>query len=400
MFDALSTLARPRLIVPALLVLITACTTTSGGGGDDDDDDGASSSSSGGSGASGGGSSGASGSSSGASGGSNGAPVAAPLSNSTFLYVKHVDTDHDTLMAWDAAADEQRVITDLTGDGSSGWEIAGYAISPDRRSIALASLYEPTQEDVDSNTLGRRIFTLASDGSGFKRLTPVWPNGSQGRRNWMLEVRDPSWSRDGNEIFYGFGEYWYEGTQLQGGSSIWSVAVSGETLPTEAVPVSNCSLTDPSVDPVTGKLAVSHSVCIDNAASGIWLHTVGGAAEHIVDTSVVDPDLEQVSWAKDGSGFLFVAQSNRTIGGSSQRVRGLFLYDGASKQVYDIAIPTDPNQHVRDATLAPDTSAAVYCMTTTRNDTTSYDLHLVDLTANPFTDTQITNDGKSCNPRW
>jgi ubiquinone/menaquinone biosynthesis C-methylase UbiE len=43
-----------------------------------------------------------------------------------------------SLIARDLASGDERVINDLTGDGSSGWEIWGYSLSPDRRRIEIA----------------------------------------------------------------------------------------------------------------------------------------------------------------------------------------------------------------------------------------------------------------------
>lgn len=375
------------LALPLLAAFAAACTSTS-------------SSSSGSSGSSGS-SSGSSGDPSGSSGGTPGANVA-PIPATTLLYVARPSNDKHVLMSWDLEKDEKKVITDLTGDGSSGWDIAGYAISPDRTRIAIASLYDATKEDVATGFPGRRIHLVGADGNNFVRLTPVWENLGGGKKNWTVEVRDPMFTLDGKDVLFSYGQYWYEGTKLEGASSIWSVSAAGGKLPEPAWPLDGCSVTDASTDPKTGKVAVVQSVCIDSKNTGIWLYSRDGssAPERVVGGASVDPDLEQVSWAKDGSGFVFVGQTERQVDGSSKRIRGVFAYDAASKQVIDIALPTGQDQSVRDATLAPDASAVVYCLVTSTQSGQTYDLHLVDVTANPMKDVALTNDGQSCNPRW
>src|SRR6185295_10736506 len=114
----------------------------------------------------------------------------------------------DVLVAYDLRSGDERVVTDLTGDGSDGWEIWGASISPDRKRIAIASLYGPTKADTDTKLATRRIWTLATDGSDFERVTPVFENTGGGRRLFTIEVDRPAFTQDGSEIIYNFGNYW------------------------------------------------------------------------------------------------------------------------------------------------------------------------------------------------
>ena len=87
-----------------------------------------------------------------------------PSADGTFLYVSKATADHDILMAYDGATGQARTLTDLRGDGSEGWSIDGYSLSPDRTRIAAASLYGATQADVDTKLPTQRIWTFATDG--------------------------------------------------------------------------------------------------------------------------------------------------------------------------------------------------------------------------------------------
>ena len=331
----------------------------------------------------------------------DGPGAAGALPATTFLFVSRIADDRDVLVAYDRASGETRVVTDLRGDGSEGWKIDGYAISPDRTRIALTSLYGPTKDDVDTKLATNRIWTLAPDGSDFRRLTPVFENTGGGRTNFTIEIQGPIFSKSGANIFFGYGEYWWEGTNLRGGSGIWSVNAAGGELPTVFKNPSPCSLVDPSVDPSTGKVAILHSVCIPGQGQdGIYLHAEDGSGEPELllarDYNSMDIVLETPRWAADGSGFVFIAASQVPDGNTTRMARGLYVFDMAERKAIPIVIPEDPDARVIDGTAAPDVSALVYCLQ--QGEATN--LHLIDLSVDPPTDTQITNDGTSCHPVW
>lgn len=340
-----------------------------------------------------GGSSGSSGSS-GAGGG-----VAGALPVTTFLYVSKAASDRDVLMAYDVASGEVRTITDLRGDGSEGWSIDGYSLSPDRTRIAISSNYGPTKADNDTQLATQRIWTFAADGSDFRRLTPVFPNTGAGRKQFVIEIRNPTFSQSGADVLYNYGEYWYEGTTLTGGSGIWSVGAAGGGLPDLFVAPNPCSVVDPSVDPSTGKVAVIHSVCT-GAQDGIYLYAAdgSGAPEKLVgsDYATVDVALEPPRWAADGSGFTFIGTTPVTINGSSVQARSLFVFDMQARKAIPVVVPQVADVWVVDATAAPDASAIVYCLA----EGEARNLHVIDLTKDPATDAAITTDGKSCHPVW
>jgi hypothetical protein len=325
----------------------------------------------------------------------------APLPPGTLLYVRSETADSDVLVARDLASGTERTITDLRGDGSKGWEIRGYALAPDRTRIVLASLYGPTKADNDTKLATRRLWSLAVDGSDFVRLTPVFENTGNGRKLFTIEVNDPTFSKDGSQVIYSFGNYWYEGTTLSGGAAPWQVPAKGGALPALFPANPGCSVLNPSPNPATGEILFRHSVCVRSADEGLFLYpSDGGAPKKLVGQTYgaggVDPSLETASWVSDGSGFVFVGTTDVTRNGKTETVRSLFLYDMGKSSVTPLVIPPE-NSYVQNAAISPDASAIVYCL---RQGDDRYDLHLVDLTARKATDVAITTDGKSCHPRF
>jgi hypothetical protein len=332
-------------------------------------------------------------------GGGLGAGGALPAT--AFLYVSRVSDDSDVLIAYDRASGQAGQITDLRGDGSKGWKIdGGYSISPDRTRIVIASLYDATQADVDTKLAANRIHTFNVDGSDFRRVTPVWKNNGAGRTNYQIEVTDPVFSKDGETVFYEYGEYWYEGTNLQGAAGIWKASAAGGAVPDLFQAPSPCSLVSPSVDPSTGKVAVIHSVCVPSQGQqdGIYLYDEnGGGTPELLFASSNQANimLETPRWAADGSGFVFIALASVPDGNSTKQVRSLFVFDMKTREATPIVVP-EGDARVIDAATAPDVSAIVYCL----QEGDAQNLHLIDLAVDPPTDTAITNDGKSCHPVW
>ena len=333
---------------------------------------------------------------SGASGGEGGAAGAIPTG--TFLYVSRVTDKQHVLMAYDSTNGETRVVTDLRGDGSEGWTIDGFSISPDRTRIVMASLYGPTKADVDTGLSSQRLWSFAADGSDYRRLTPVWQNSGGGRTGWNVQVRNPMFTLSGTDVIYGYGEYWYEGTTLKGGSDLWVVSSAGGGVPSYPQSPVTCSRVAPSVDPKTGKVAVLHSVCAGSQA-GIYLYAPDGSGTPeplVVDSNALSTSLEAPRWVGDGSVFVFIGVTPVTVNGSTRNGQGLFAFDMASRTPSAVVVPEEPDTSVVDATIAPDGRALVYCLR--KGD--AQDLHLIDLTKTPATDTAITKDGKSCHAVW
>jgi len=325
--------------------------------------------------------------------------AAGALPTTTFLYVSKPSADSHVLMAFDTTTGKTRVVTDLRGDGSEGWPIGGYAISPDRTRIAMATLYGPTKADNDTRLATRRIWTFSPDGTDFKRLTPVFENTGGGRSGFSLEVRDPMFSRDGTQVLYNYGEYWYEGTSLEGGSGIWSVATAGGALPTLFKRPNPCTFLDASTDPSTGNVTITHSVCIPGqGVEGIHLYPPDGSGTPellVPDDGTTSVSLETPRWAADGSRFVFVGVRGVPENGTTRNARSLYVFDMASRKALPVVVPA-AGASVIDGTIAPDSSAIIYCLQ--QGNTTN--LHAIDFSTDPPTEAALTDDGVSCHPVW
>ncbi len=325
---------------------------------------------------------------------------APPLPEGTLLYVHRETKDHDWLVAVDLESGDQALITDLTSDGSSGWRIDSYSLSPDRRRIALSSLYGPTRADTATGLATNAIWTLDTEGADFRRLTPTFPKDAQGRQGFQYDVGDPEWTADGAYIVYDFGSYWWEGTKLQGGSFPWVVAADGKSLPASLDTQAACSILYPSRNPVTGDFLFIHSVCVpgQGEGNGIFLYSAEGEGEPtqlIASTRVVggvDVFLTKPSWFSDGSGFLFVGGTADTDWRPS-----LLAYDAQTGDI-SLIVPAPEGTGVRSVAVSPDSSKIVYC--TYENDSEALDLHLIDLAPATPTDVALTDDGNSCDPSF
>lgn len=346
-----------------------------------------------------GGTSGTAGTDAGGATNAAGASGAEALTEGTLLYVRHETTDHDWLIARDLTRDKERVITDLTGDGSSGWEIGGYSLSPDRRRIAIASLYGPTAADNATGLATRAIWTLDTAGNDFRRLTPTFPNNAQGRQNFQYEVADPEWTADGKHVLYDFGEYWWEGSNLAGGTFPWIVSAAGNEPPTTFSSGADCSVLHPARNPATGDFLFIHSVCVPGQGDGdgLYLYPADGSTspQQLVPSGraagSIDVYLGKPSWLADGSGFLFLGGISETDWRPS-----LLGYDLGTGNV-SLLVGAPEGTVVDAVAISPDSSKLVYCLSTNDGEE---DLHLIDLAAASPTDTALTTDGKSCDPSF
>lgn len=316
----------------------------------------------------------------------DGAPAtstAAPLPPGTLLYVRRVAPDRDHLVARELSTGKERIVTDLRGDGSEGWSIDGFSLSPDRTKIVLSSLYGPTREDSATGLATQRIWILDVDGKNFRRLTPVFANTNPGTSGFRIDVREPSFSADGKTVYYTYGEQ--VGTS-SGLTRIWSVPAAGGALPEYLDIPALCTIASPSsVDPKTGRVMMAQEICRDKKDDGFVFFTAKGKPTEMV--LPLDTYTQGVPrWAADGSLFVFAAGA----AGST----GLFAFAMDSKKVVPLVEPAR-GQGIMSGALAPDGSVIVYCTRTTDG---RQDLHAIDLLAEPPTDRAITDDGVSCTP--
>lgn len=304
-----------------------------------------------------------------------------PLPPTTFLYRKAITNDVHHLIAYDIATGAERTVTDLRGDGSEGWEIAGFAVSPDRTKIAIASLYGPTSQDNLYGNSARRIWTLNTDGTGFLRLTPVFK--TLGKR---VDVRTPTFSADGKTVYYGYGEASANGS---GVTRTWSVAADGSSLPDLLdIPASCSTGSVPSVDPATGKVMIIQETCASSTDEGFFFFTADNqATEPVLAFGDLDTRFDQARWTPDGSLFVFAARQSN--------VASLYAYVPAQKKLAIIVQGTDALA-VEAGAVSPDGNYVVYCAT----EGGGTNIHVLDLTKEPAVDTPVTKDGISCHPAF
>lgn len=309
------------------------------------------------------------------------APAAEPLSATTFAYVRRVANDHDELVAHDLATGSERTITDLR-EGETYSSVAGFSISPDRRSIAVATSYGA--EAADLFAVARRVFKLGVDGKGFVRLTPPFKNNGGGSPSYFIDVRDPVFSKDGATVFYTFGE----SNRGFGGTRTWSVSAAGGSLPALVESSFACSDIGQASVGANGGLVLVHSTCQNAADEGFFAYPATGAPAKVFgpeNATVVSP----VSWAPDGSGFLVALRNVNGVG-------SLHFFDGETGTAPMLVQGTRNVAYVRSATMLAD-GKIVYCV---QSGTGATDLRLLDGTVTPPTDTALTTDGKSCDPRY
>ncbi|MBS2015889.1 MAG: PD40 domain-containing protein [Deltaproteobacteria bacterium] len=332
---------------------------------------------------SGGASSGSSGSSSGASSGGVKGPA---IPAGTFLYTRRVKSDVHHLVARDLATGSERVVTDLTSDGSKGWSIDGFAISPDRTQIVMASLYGPTKEDNDTQLATNRIWLLDTEGKSWQRLTPVFKNTNLGTPGFRIDVRSPVFSKDGATVYYQYGEMVIG---KSGASRTWAVPTDGSKLPDLLDTPASCSAASPpSINPATGDVVLAQDFCQDKADAGLVIFKADGQKPEML-VQGEGFGTSTVRWAADGSLFLYTFQT----GG----LASLNAYVLEKKQSVPLVQPPS-GASIDGATLSPDGNFIVYCLRQGAFVDGTRNLHLMDLSKEPVTDTVITNDGVSCDP--
>ncbi len=321
----------------------------------------------------------------------------APLPVGTLLYVRTVAKGKDVLVARDLTNHTEHIVTDLTGDGGPGWELDSYAISPDRKRIALASLYGPTSADNATGLATRHIWSLAVDGTDFVRLTPVFANTGAGKNTFQISVGEPMWTADGSKVLYGYGEYWWENSVFKGGTRPWAVSSAGGAYPSLVPTPNDCaSVLYPSRNPKTGEMLYIHSICIPGQGEeGLYLYPAGGSATPTKlvgeQTNNIDIYLSPASWLSDGSGFLFLGATQ------ADKPANIAIYD-MTKHTVSLAFAPPAGGWFDSVAISPDATKIVYCV---RNgDGTVRDLHLIDVSGASAVDTALTTDGKSCDPSF
>jgi Tol biopolymer transport system component len=308
-------------------------------------------------------------------------PKALPAT--TFVFERKVVNDRDHLVAMDFVSLQQRVITTLTEGTVEGYKVDGVTVSPDRTRLVIASLYGPTAADVATGLATNRLWSLDTEGQDFLRLTPVFPNSHAGQTGWRIDVRDPAYSPDGKVIVFDYGE----GNFTSGYVAPWVTAADGSTLPSLFDTNLDCSVNgNAAFNPVTGDLLLAHVVCIGGVKGGYYLYPKGGGApDYLVNEEGVSLSSEPPAFSVDGSIFAYTARTY------SDSVQSLYAYIMSERRVVPLVLGA-VGRDVVNASFAPDNMHMVYCV----KEGDAYNLRLLNLGADPPTDTALTSDGVSC----
>lgn len=347
----------------------------------------------------GGGSSGTGGgeAASGGGGGSGGGAGDVQLSVDTVLFLRRAQPGRDVLMAHTLSTGREWVVTDLTGDGSQGASIDGYALSAGRREIVLASRYGATPEDAATGLATNAIWRLSADGTDFKRLTPTFPNTGAGRDQFSIWVGNPTWDAFSMQVVFEYGEWWREGSAQKGRVVPHRVlAIPGQT-PAALPSAPGCSARYPGLDPMLGGYAFIHTGCEPGAGpDGVFLYPPDGSAAptmavesaHVIGSVEVAP--VRPAFYPDGESVFFV-------GGVAQTEwrPALLLYDVSKKTVGVLLAPPE-GAAVDGVAVSRDARYLVFALRDTAD--SHSDLRVVDLTAEPLTDAPLTQDGQSYAP--
>ncbi len=311
--------------------------------------------------------------------------LAAALPISTFVFERKQANGNDHLVAMDVESRQQRVITTLAEGSVTGWKIDGVTVSPDRTRIVLASPYGATVADNATGLSTNRLWNLDINGNDFRRITPVFPNTHAGQLGWHIDVRDPAFSPDGQYVVYDYGEGDYSGGYV----APWFVAADGSTLPSLISTSLDCSVNNNGVfNPVTGDLLLEHVVCIGGQKGGYFLYpNAGGAPDFLVNDDGISLSSEPPAFSADGSVFVY---TGRTY---SDNIQSLYAYSMSNRTVVPL-IPGSANTDIINASFSPDDRYMVYCVKAGN----LYDLRVMDFSADPPTDTELTSDGVSCDP--
>lgn len=348
----------------------------------------------------------------------DGADVTA-LPTTAFVFVRTVREDVDHIVAFDTATGEETLITELDDDGNSGTDVDGLAVSPDRKWIAFTAIFRPTQEDADTNLPAQILWVVSVDGQIFRRLSATIQNphtqtcstdfdcqtttghcnSFRNRcepRNFSMDVRDPAWSADGQNVLVNLGMVWFD-DQLAGGVTIARVSIEGSHF----LPLASDALcqvvSDAVVRPETGDILEQHSVCLGGANDGLFLRDIQtDTVDELIAAggTIGDIDVLRPAWI-DRDNLIFASYRNWDVDGNgtidSSGV-GLLHVNVATQQIVR-QVPPLAGIRFSGVAAAPAGNALAMCLT--RDQGGSDIFVLTDDEARP-----VTSDGKSCELSW
>lgn len=322
----------------------------------------------------------------------------APLPNSVFVYIHAHSDEERSFYAYDVATDKNWLIKTLRYQKGSG----DIQLSPDRRWIAFTAYMQSTAQEQQSSFQIAAAWILSVDGKQLRRISTPIPDPISTKPGMSIYLSDPSWSRDGKMLWLSYSQFWTEGMELRGGSSIVSVPLSGGSIRFHSKDVQCLLSSTPMSNPQTNSVAVVHSMC-SNASKGIYLYdTELRTGSHIkFQKHKVDVDTHRNhSWTPNGRAIIFSGYTNWEIQGNNGKEDnngyGLLIVEVSTGEVLPLLPPLKSGFNYGSFAMSPDSRYLVVQIKTQ----SASDLYLFDLHQSNFSPIRLTDDGLSRSPSW
>jgi hypothetical protein len=325
-----------------------------------------------------------------------GVPALEPLSPTTIVYLRHLSTGYDQIMAYDLATNAQTVLSDLDGVTN----VHALELAPDRLHVAFAGVFRPDASELTAGApFSDGLWLMTVDGASFTRLTP--PDlGTHPGPDFSTEIHGIAWTADSGWLYYDMTATWMNGGTLEGGSQILMVPATGGVSSVVILDPSCTLFGSPSLSPDGTQLAFDRQLCETTSDEGPWVNVITGSpfATHLWTLWAAGEG--GGVWLPDGR-FATIIDGYWDVNGDgvvdTGLLGGVVIFDVASGAM-TVPIPvhtSDLEWRFEGIALLADGNTLVTCEHPDAAHPGA-DLFAYDLTAH--TVRQLTHDGASCSP--
>jgi hypothetical protein len=355
-----------------------------------------------------------------------GAGGSMPLPDTAFVFVKSVRSNADHLWAFDTASNRSWEISTLGDDGQNGIKLNGpIALSPDRSLVAFIAIFRVLPDDAYTNGDAQALWTVATDGASFNRVTPPLPKPSDDGctiqnndprcpmgytcdtainhcfpPHYQVTRLYPEFSPDGSTLWFELETSWFDETgMLVAGGLPTSVPTSGGQQPMpfmDSLPGCLDGVgTQPSISPDGQKMILNIFGCRTPGSEGLYVYGVPPSSPMTQVAALDVFSVPKVRW-KDANTIVYVekgqdAQGRAAIGVIEQAIGGQpktisAFMNPNSGVVHSLALSSDGKQIVASFGDAGRTACDLYSITSIDSATPQL--------------SRLTNDGTSCLPAW